>query len=227
MIDWQNIGTAAVVAPHPDDEILGCGGTIARLVDAGTDVHAVIMTKGQPPLFDEKWVETVRTETLNAHRYLGITDTHFLDLPAAELDQVGQARINAALAGHLDRIAPDLLFVPFVGDIHLDHQIAFNAAMVWARPRGPSAPKMVLAYETLSETNWLAPGITPAFNPNCYIDIGDRIDKKIAAFEHFESQVQESPDERSPETIRALATVRGSTVYHDFSEAFMVVRIAL
>ncbi len=227
MIDWANISTAAVVAPHPDDEILGCGGTISRLVESGTDVHAVIMTKGMPPLFDEQWVESVRTETLNAHRHLGIADTHFLDLPAAQLDQVGQARVNAALGECLDGIAPDLLFVPFVGDIHLDHQVSFNAAMVWARPRSPSAPKMVLAYETLSETNWLAPGITPAFTPNCYIDIGDHIDRKIAAFEQFESQVQKSPDERSPETIRALATVRGSTVYHHSAEAFMIVRIAV
>jgi LmbE family N-acetylglucosaminyl deacetylase len=226
MIDLQNVRTAAVVAPHPDDEVLGCGGTIARLVAAGVNVQVVVLTRGKAPRFDEAWVETIRAETQKAHGLLGVAHTHFLDLPAAELDQMAQADVNAVLSSCLDEIAPDLLFVPFVGDIHVDHQIAFGAAMVWARPRSHSAPAAILAYETLSETNWLAPGITPAFTPNCYFDIESHIDRKVAAFECFESQVKPFPDERSAETIRAQAKMRGSTVHKNGAEAFMVVRIS-
>ncbi len=214
----------AVVAPHADDEVLGCGGTMARAVASGAEVHVVIVTRGQAPQFDEALVRTIRSETLLAHRSLGVTQTHFLDFPAAALDQVRRADLNAALGTTLASIDPDLLFVPFVGDIHLDHQIVFNAALVYARPRG-GGPRSVLAYETLSETNWLAPGITPGFLPNVFIDISETIDAKLAAFRAFQTQVKPSPDERSIDVIRALATVRGAAVYHDAAEAFAAVRL--
>lgn len=213
------------MAPHPDDEVLGCGGTIARLTNKGVKVHVIVMTKGTSPRFDSKLVENIRAETLRAHKMLGIERTHFLDLPAAEMDKLAQADVNAVLGNCIDQIQPDLLFVPFVGDIHVDHQITFGAAMVWARPRNGNAPHAVLAYETLSETNWFAPGITPAFTPNCYINIDGYLDKKIAAFECFESQIFPFPDERSIETIRALAMVRGATVNYKSAEAFVAVRI--
>lgn len=219
-----NARRIAVVAPHPDDEILGCGGTMARAAAEGAQVHVVVVTRGQPPLFDEALVEQIRQETLHAHGMLGVTDTQFLDFPAARLDQVPGAELNHALSSALSRIEPDLLLVPFIGDIHLDHQIVFNAALVHARPRSLTAPGSILAYETLSETNWLAPGITPAFVPNVFVDIGATIDLKIDAFFSFRSQVKASPDERSVETIRALATLRGSTVYRHAAEAFVLVR---
>jgi len=219
-----NARRIAVVAPHPDDEILGCGGTMARAATAGAEVHVVVVTRGQPPLFDEELVRQIRSETLRAHGMIGVTDTQFLDFPAAALDQVRRSELNAALSDALSRIKPDLLLIPFVGDIHLDHQIVFNAALVHARPRGPGGPACVLAYETLSETNWLAPGVTPAFIPNMFVDISETIETKIAAFQSFESQVKPSPDERSVEAIRALATLRGATVYRIAAEAFVLVR---
>lgn len=214
----------AVVAPHPDDEILGCGGTIARAARMGIEVHVVVVTRGRPPQFDAAFVEQIRGETIAAHDSIGVSRTHFLDFPAAALDQVPRAELNHALSAALTLADPDILFVPFVGDIHLDHQIVFNAALVHARPRAPGGPGWVLAYETLSETNWLAPGITPGFLPNVFIDIGDTLDAKIAAFEMFSSQVKPSPDERSIATIRALAILRGSTVYRPAAEAFALVR---
>lgn len=214
----------AVIAPHPDDEVLGCGGTMARAASAGALVDVVVMTRGQPPQFDGAFVEQIRAETLASHASIGVHETHFLDFPAAALDQVPRAQINQALDTVLSAIAPAILFVPFVGDIHLDHQIVFTAAMVYARPRSRACPTHVLAYETLSETNWLAPGITPGFLPNCYIDITETLDAKIAAFQAFTTQVKPAPDERSIEAIRALATLRGATVYRGAAEAFMAVR---
>ncbi|HEU4960652.1 MAG TPA: PIG-L deacetylase family protein [Sphingomonas sp.] len=227
MIDLGSIRRAAIVAPHPDDEVLGCGGTIARLAAGGTRVEVVIMTRGAPPLFDAEQVERVRTEAHAAHARLGVAATHFLDLPAAALDQFPAIAINRALGERLDALQPEALFVPFVGDIHRDHQIGFGAAMVWARPRSDAVPRAVLAYETLSETNWYAPGLTPGFLPDVYIDIAETIEAKLEAFACFASQTKAFPDERSPEAIRALATMRGATVHRRAAEAFMLVRAIL
>lgn len=219
-----NARRVAIVAPHPDDEILGCGGLMARAAAADAQVHVVIVTRGQPPLFDAGLVEQTRQETHEAHAILGVSDTCFLDFPAAGLDQVPRRDLNAALSAVLSGIQPDLLLVPFVGDIHIDHQIVFNAALVHARPRSPASPACILAYETLSETNWLAPGVTPAFIPNVFVDISATIEAKIAAFSRFRTQVKPSPDERSIEALRALATLRGATVHRNAAEAFVLIR---
>lgn len=219
-----NARRVAVVAPHPDDEILGCGGTMARSAAAGAEVHVIVVTRGEPPLFDEELVQQIRAETLRAHDMIGVAGTRFLDFPAAGLDQIRRSDLNHALSSALARIEPDLLLIPFIGDIHLDHQIVFNAALVHARPRSGSGPSCVLAYETLSETNWLAPGITPAFIPNIFVDISATLDQKIAAFRAFQSQVKPSPDERSVEAISALAMLRGATVHRNAAEAFVLVR---
>jgi len=220
-----HLGKVLVIAPHPDDEVLGCGGTIARLADSGQEVHVAIVTKGYEPDFPASMVNQVRQELFAAHRILGVTQCHFLDLPAAALDTLPGSRINAAVAGLVRDIAPDTLFVPFVGDVHRDHQLVFTSALVASRPRGPEVPQRILAYETLSETNWAAPGITEAFVPNVYFDISTTIDRKLEAFAAFKSQVKPFPDERSLETLRALATVRGSTVYRAFAEAFVLIRV--
>lgn len=227
MNPFPSCRTAAVVAPHHDDEVLGCGGTIARLAKAGVAVDVVTVTRGREPRFDRAHTDRIRDEALAAHASLGVRTSHFLDLPAAELDTLPHSEINQAVGDCLSQIAPDLLFVPFAGDVHIDHQIVFTSAMVWARPRDADAPGMVLAYETLSETNWYAPGITPAFTPRTYVDIGDFLEAKIAAFACFETQVKAFPDERSFDAIRALAVTRGATVYRPAAEAFEPVRMIL
>lgn len=216
--------TALIIAPHPDDEILGCGGTIARMVAEGVSVHIVIMTKGQPPIFTAEQTENVRNEAMASHACLGVAGTHWLDLPAAGLDATPISRINAALLPVVEMVKPDTLFIPFFGDIHLDHQMAFMSALVCARPRHGDVPQRIYAYETLSETYWNAPGIAPAFTPNVFVDIDGYVETKLRAFELYASQVKPFPDERSFRTIEALATLRGSNVYRQSAEAFMLVR---
>ena len=220
----DDFGKVLIVAPHPDDEVLGCGGTMARLRDEGHEVHVVCVTRGTPPAFSEELVEQVRREMHESHAVLGGSELHFLDLPAAQLDTVGAARINGALSTIVAEIAPDTVFAPFFGDIHVDHQLVFTSTLVACRPRSQNVPRRILAYETLSETNWAAPPITPGFQPNVFIDIAPYLERKLAAFSKFESQVKPFPDERSPETIRALAMLRGSTVYRHAAEAFMLIR---
>lgn len=224
MGDLRFMGKTLVVAPHPDDEILGCGGTLARLAADGCPTTVAIVTKGKPPQFSDDLVSRVRAETKAAHSLIGVGKTRYLDLPAAALDTLPASQLNAALASLVEDVAPETIFVPFIGDIHLDHQLTFLATMVASRPRHIDAPRRIYAYETLSETNWYAPGITPAFIPNIFIDISATLEKKLDAFRLFESQVREFPDERSVEAIRALAVMRGASMYRRAAEAFMLIR---
>lgn len=200
---------------------------MARLAAQGAEVHVVIVTRGQEPQFSKIYMDKVMAEASEAHGLLGVHATHCLDLPAAALDGLGASAVNAAIGDALSDIDPDMLFVPFLGDVHVDHQIVFTSSMVWARPRSTKAPAHVLAYETLSETNWYAPGVTPQFTPNVFIDIADQLDTKLQAFARFESQVKAFPDERSPEAIRALAQLRGATVFCKAAEAFVGIRSIL
>jgi LmbE family N-acetylglucosaminyl deacetylase len=224
MDDIARLGKTLVIAPHPDDEVLGCGGTMARLADAGQDVHVAVVTRGQQPAFPIELVEQVRGELAKAHAVLGVKQCHFLDLPAAALDTLPGAELNKAVGQIVDDVSPDTLFVPFIGDVHRDHQLVFMASLVAARPRSRNVPRRIYAYETLSETNWFAPGVTETFTPNVFFDIGAYLERKLEAFERFESQVKPFPDERSPKTIEALATVRGSSVYLNSAEGFMLIR---
>lgn len=220
----DHYGRVLVIAPHPDDEILGCGGTMARMVDEGMDVHVGIVTRGAPPAYSAESVARVQDEAKRAHQYLGISGTHWLDFPAAALGEVPASELNAGVGGLIRDVRPDTLFVPFLGDVHQDHQLAFLAAMVGARPRDAYAPSRILAYETLSETNWYAPPTTPAFVPNVFIDIRVTLERKLAAFSLFESQVKAFPDERSLITIESLARLRGSMVFLHAAEAFVTIR---
>lgn len=219
-----SMGTVLVVAPHPDDEVLGCGGTIARLTSAGGDVHVAIATRGAPPRFRAEEVERVRQEAAAAHALLGVTQTHHLDHPAAELDRLPHAELNATMERLFEAIRPDTLFLPFVGDIHLDHQLIFRSALVAARPHSWAYPVRLYAYETLSETNWSAPYVEPAFAPNVFVDIHQTLERKLDAFACYQSQCRAFPNERSPEALRALATLRGAAVHRQAAEAFLLIR---
>ncbi|SPJ25223.1 PIG-L deacetylase family protein [Palleronia abyssalis] len=217
-------GPVLVVAPHPDDEVLGVGGTIARLTAEGCEVHVCIATRGRTDRFGQDQIDTVRAEAEAAHDILGIHETHWLDHPAAALDTEPHGALNRSLAELVTRIGARTLFVPHPGDIHLDHQLVFLSAMVAARPAQDIYPTGIYAYETLSETNWNAPYLTPPFVPNTFVDITETLDTKLTAFSAFASQVRASPAERSIDALRALATLRGATVHRHAAEGFVAVR---
>ena len=224
MMNTSNFGKTLVIAPHPDDEVLGVGGTIARLSQEGTEVHIGVVTTGRPPAFNPVGVAQVREEAKAAHAMIGVTETHWLDQPAAELSETPHAALNSAIKQLVIAVDPQTLIVPFVGDIHLDHQLIFLSSLVAARPHQAAYPATILAYETLSETNWNAPYITPAFVPQVFIDISSTLDTKIAAMQAFASQIRAAPHERSLDALRALATLRGATVHRPAAEAFVVIR---
>lgn len=214
-----------VVAPHPDDEVLGAGGTIARLARTGHAVHVAVVTTGRAPRFDAAGVARVRAEAAAAHAVLGVAQTHWLDFPAAELAEHPHSALNAGLGDLVRSLAPGLVLAPHPGDIHLDHQLTFLSTLVASRPHQADFPATIAVYETLSETNWNAPHLTPAFLPNLYVDISATLEQKLDAFRRFASQVRPPPHERSVETLRALATLRGATVHRAAAEAFYIVRL--
>ena len=217
-----------VVAPHPDDEVLGVGGTMARLAGEGERVTVAVVTRGEAGMFDPEMIERGREEARLAHRLLGVGETLFLDLPAARLDQLPHHEVNAAMQRLVDGQRPTMCFLPFRGDIHRDHQIVFDSMLVAVRPsRGTFVPE-IYAYETLSETNWNAPrGITPPFVPDCFIRIDDQLDRKLDAMRLYASQLQRFPHERSVEALEALARHRGATIGAAAAEAFMTIRRVL
>jgi LmbE family N-acetylglucosaminyl deacetylase len=220
----EALGRVLVIAPHPDDEVLGCGGTIARLADDGGEVHVAIVTRGHPPAFSEEMSAKVRAEAKAAHGCLGVWQTHWLDHPAAQLSETPHSTLNRALQELIQDLRPDGLFIPFIGDVHMDHHLVFLSAMVAARPHQSEYPRAILAYETVSETNWNAPYMTPGFIPNVFIDIEATLARKLEAMTMFTSQLRSFPHERSIETLRALAIVRGTTVHRPAAEAFVLVR---
>ena len=217
-----------VIAPHSDDEVLGCGGTIARHVDEGDKVFVAIMTNahvGAPELFEQADVERIRREATECHQYLRVQQTFFYDFPVLQLETYPQYKIANQLAGLIREIGSEIVYIPHRGDLHCDHAAVYNAALVACRPINKCPVKEVYAYETLSETEWGHPFSDDVFIPGCYIDISGYMTTKLEAMKYYKSQLRDYPNPRSIEGIKALATFRGVTISKSFAEAFMVVRI--
>lgn len=215
---------ALIIAPHPDDEVLGCGGTIARLIREQGSVTVAIVTKGTP-LFPEDQVRRVRDEARRANAHLGTTQLEFLDLPVTTLHLMPEHELNAVFGKLVERVAPHLVLLPFPGDRHEDHRQIFDAALVALRPDGRRARvDRVACYETVSETHWAAPGVEASFEPNWFVDITETLEHKLAAMRLYVSQLEEAIPARSLEAIEALARFRGSVAGMKAAEAFHVVR---
>jgi len=213
-----------VVAPHADDEVLGVGGTIAKYIEEGHDVYVCVVTSGHPSMFSEDILEKLRNEAIESHKFLGIKETIFLDLPAVLLSEIPKHEINAKIYEVIDRIKPSIVFIPHFGDMHLDHYIVSQAAMVGVRPIREHKVMEVYSYETLSETEWNIPHASNAFIPNTWVDISNHLAKKVKAMSIYSTQVTRFPHPRSLETIEALARLRGSTIGVNAAEAFCMLR---
>lgn len=214
-----------VIAPHPDDEVLGVGGTMARLVKQGHEVIVAVVTTGDPTMFDSASIEQVRQEAVKANRFLGVSDLIFLEgIAAARVDTMPHAHLNEKMGQLIRDVKPDTMFIPFNGDLHLDHRLIFDSILVASRPLNASRIQAIYAYETLSETNWNAPFLTPGFLPNCFFDISEFLADKLAALRIYQTQIKPFPHERSLEAIEALARLRGATVSFQAAEAFVLIR---
>ena len=213
-----------VIAPHPDDEVLGCGGTITKHVASGNEVYVCIVTKGMEPLFSKEQVDVVREECKKANDMLGVKEVLFLDFPAAMLEEVPRYKLNDAISNVIQTIKPEEVYIPHCGDMQLDHKMIVDASMVALRPKYEHVVKRIYAYETLSETGWDIPNETNAFIPNVYNDITDFLESKIKAMNCYKSQLADYPNARSIEAVKALAKYRGTAVTKNAAESFALVR---
>lgn len=214
-----------VVAPHPDDETLGCGGTLLHHKSRGDEIHWLIATtatedSGYSP--DEILERSGHVRAV-ADAY-GYSSVHHLDFTTTTLDTVPLAQIVQRVGCVIRETRPEVVYVPFPGDIHSDHRVVFDAASSCAKWfRFPSVKRM-LAYETLSETDSaLNPGNT-AFRPNVFVDISRFLAKKIEIMKLYEGELGEFPFPRSERALRSLAALRGVAAGFEAAEAFMLLK---
>lgn len=214
-----------IVAPHPDDETLGAGGTAAKFSARGDDVAVLIVSGHLPPLYAREQYERTVREAHKAFDHVGIAKSRFLEIPATMIGNEPIHVLNEKIGAAITEAKPQIVLCPYP-DRHIDHRLIFDSVMVASRPVGAGKNIEVLAaYETLSETHWNAPHIEPNFVPNWVVDISDFIDIKLRAVACYESQIPEFPGPRSIQAVEALAKLRGTQAGFAFGEAFHVIRM--
>ena len=213
-----------VIAPHPDDEALGCGGTIALHRKRGDDVSLCIVTKAYTPDWPDRYLKNKISEIKRSNKMLEINKTFFLDFPTIKLDTFPQRDLNKKISTIIDEVKPEIVYIPHRGDLNKDHRLVFESSLVALRPVHHTS-KRILCYEVLSETEW---GSQPdSFQPNVYVNISDTISQKISACCAYKSEIKQHPHPRSPEGIDTLAKKRGSEVNLAYAESFMLIREVL
>ena len=217
----KNHDRVLFIAPHPDDEVLGCGGTLAKHYKKGDEIYLIIATKGYTPDWTEEYLEIRKKEIENVKKILGIKEIFYLDYPTVKLDTIPQKEINDTLYKIVNSVKPDIAYIPFKGDLNKDHRILFEASLVTLRPLNHKCKK-ILAYEVLSETEWGRE--IEIFKPNVYVDITDTLSIKLNAMKAYKSELKPFPHPRSLEAIEALALKRGSEIGVRYAESFYLVR---
>jgi LmbE family N-acetylglucosaminyl deacetylase len=210
-----------VISPHPDDEVLGCGGTILRHRKDGDEIFLCIVTKGYAPDWSEEFLKNRPKEIERASKILGIKKTYFLNYPTVKLDTIPQKELNEAIAKIIHELEPNILYIPHKGDLNKDHRLVFEASLVATRP-GSYKPEKILSYEILSETEWGQ--IIEPFVPNVYVDISSTFEEKIESMKAYASELRQYPHLRSLEIIEALAKKRGAEMGMRLAEAFISIR---
>jgi Uncharacterized proteins, LmbE homologs len=220
----------AVVVAHPDDEVLGCGGTLARLSAEGYQVHILFMADGESSrvqIKPESESEIISARNIAAERactILGCTSVTSLNLPDNRLDSLDRLDIIKHIEKFLAQHTPSLVFTHHAGDVNIDHRIVHDAVIVACRPRPGHHVKELLFFEVPSSTEWRPPGSDQVFTPQVFYDITDTLSKKRNALQVYEKELRPFPHPRSLKAVEALATWRGATVGVSAAEAFMLGR---
>ena len=214
-----------VVAPHPDDETLGCGGLMLKAQELGDEVYWMIVTSMSVGIgYSLEAVASRKIEIEKAEVAYKIKGKIELGFPAGRLDIVPRNEIIGLMGKYINEIMPTEIFLPFRRDAHSDHEAVFDcglAASKWFRH--PSI-KRILSYETQSETDFDIAPDSSGFRPNLFVNITDTLEKKIRIAKIFASEFQLHPFPRNIDSIRALATIRGSASGFNAAEAFMMLR---
>ena len=216
-----------VICAHPDDEVLGCGGTIARHTAGGDKVTLSFLTDGESArsTMTAERVKNRRKAAEAAASILGASATEFAQFPDNQLDTVPLLD----LARHVEELgfnyAPDTVYTHHGGDLNVDHRLVFQAVLTAFRPLGadPSV-ESILSFEVPSSTEWSSPEIGSDFVPNHFVDISQTLDRKMAALDAYRDELRPFPHPRSSEALRALAAWRGANAGVKAAEAFMLAR---
>ena len=218
-----------VIAAHPDDEVLGCGGTIARYASEGHQVHVAILGEGVTSRYvsrervDSGLVDELQCHSRRVSELLGVKELHTYSLPDNRFDTVPLIEIAKVIEGLVDQLQPQIVYTQHGGDLNVDHEIVFRATLTAVRPLANKRVKGLYAYEVASSTEWAFQQFTPVFRPNLFVDISKTIDIKIKAMHFYEGEIRKAPHPRSPEVLRAIAQRWGSVAGVSAAEAFQCI----
>ncbi len=220
-----------VVAAHPDDEVLGCGGTIAKHSQQGDEVHVIILAEGATSR-DAKRDRHKRESELSAlaqaarqaSDILGVKSLTLHDFPDNRMDSCDLLDIIKVVEQAVDRYSPDIIYTHHGGDLNIDHRRIHEAVVTAARPVPGNWIETLLFFEVASSTEWQIPGSAPLFSPNWFVDISDTLNVKLKALETYQSEMRSWPHARSLEALAALAKWRGANIGVEASEAFILGR---
>jgi N-acetylglucosamine malate deacetylase 1 len=220
----------AVVAAHPDDEVLGCGGVMARHARDGDAVHVLIIAEGATSRGESRSREAhqsalseLREAAIAANRILGAASVELLQFPDNRLDSVDLLEIVKSVELFLGKFEPELVYTHFHGDLNRDHQIVSESVQVACRPVPGSRIRELLMFEVASSTGWRSES-TMQFSPNSYHDISDTLESKMRALAAYAAEMRPWPHARSMEAVESQAKWRGASVGLDAAEAFVVAR---
>ena len=223
--------TVLVVAAHPDDEILGVGGTVARHVAEGDLVYALILGEGQTSRgahrkdISQEVVEELHRNTLESAKAVGFREVFFADFPDNRFDEVDLLDLVKAVEQKIQELQPQIVYTHYSGDLNVDHQYTARAVLTATRPIGDYCVQEIYAFETLSSSEWnFDHSAQPAFCPNVFMDITDYYDKKEQAMNCYVSELCDFPHPRSLTGMDVLSKVRGMAAGMERAEAFMLIR---
>ncbi|MEU1475419.1 PIG-L deacetylase family protein [Streptomyces sp. NPDC005760] len=217
------MSTVLVLAAHPDDELLGAGGTLARHARDGDDVHAVVLTEGASSRYREGLGEQLAKSAERAARVLKLASLELWSLPDQRLDALPLIEVVQQVETVVDALRPDLVYTHFPGDVNSDHGVVARAAWTACRPYVLPGLRRFAVFETPSSTEWAWSADHP-FTPSLHIDITSTLDDKLEAMSCYETEVRDYPHPRSLRALRERAAYWGSRVGRHAAEPFQVLR---
>ena len=219
-----------VIAAHPDDEVLGMGGTIAKYASRGDEVAVLIVTDGSTSQYrnDPKLQEIMRAkkaETTNCAAVLGVKHVFYGELPDMKLDVTPHIDINRVIENAINDFQPSIVFTHFIGDVNKDHRRVYESTLVACRPVSEQCVKRLFLYSVPSSTEWNVQTATNAFLPNWYEDIsGEYAEKKYKAMECYVTEIRDYPHPRSIQYLRTADIAEGNRVGLLAAESFILLR---
>jgi LmbE family N-acetylglucosaminyl deacetylase len=219
-----------VIAAHPDDEILGCGGTAARLVMEGHEVHFAILGEGLTARHSQRTdADVSQLAILHRHAHaasatVGVRNLVLQKLPDNRLDTVPLLEVVKLVETLIEKLQPQVIYTHHPGDLNVDHGVIHRAVLTATRPMAGQCVREIYAFEVPSSTEWAFSSLQPVFRPNVFIDVSATIETKIAAMACYETEARKFPHPRSPEALRAIAARWGSVAGCGAAEAFELVR---